>query len=74
MPPELLREITRGALERPLTSKLPRELDRAVADPLWATVGIVPRGTIRSAHLGIDDEQLRAVMPTARDDNQEVVP
>ncbi len=36
-----------------------------VTDAQWA---------IRSAHPGIDDEQLRAVMPTARDDEQEVGP
>jgi len=67
-PPELLSEITRDALERLLTSQLPHELD-------WtATVDTVLYGAIRSAHPGIDDEQLRAVMPTARDDEQEVSP
>ena len=72
MPPELLSEITRGALERLLTSQLPRELDWTAADLLRATVDTVLYGAIRSAHPGIDGEQLRAVMPTARDDEQEV--
>jgi hypothetical protein len=73
-PPELLSEITRGALERLLTSQLPRELDWTAADLLRAAVDTVLYGAIRSAHPGIDDEQLRAVMPTARDDEQEVGP
>ena len=38
VPPELLSEITRGALERLLTSRLPRELDWTAADLLRATV------------------------------------
>jgi hypothetical protein len=53
---------------------LPRELDWTAADLLRATVDTVLYGAIRSAHPGIDDEQLRAVMPTARDDEQEVGP
>ncbi|GHO60865.1 hypothetical protein [Ktedonobacter robiniae] len=73
-PPELLSEITCGALERLLTSQLPRELDWAATDLLRATVDTVPYGAIRSAHPGIDGEQLRVVMPTARDDEQEVGP
>jgi AcrR family transcriptional regulator len=73
-PPELLSEITRGALERLLTSQLPRELDWTAADLLRATVDTVLYGAIRSADPGIDDEQLRAVIPTARDDEQEVGP
>ena len=59
----LLSEITCGALERLLTSQL-----------LRATVATVLYRAIRSAHPGIDDEQFWAVMPTARDDEQEVGP
>ncbi|MGW1505091.1 TetR/AcrR family transcriptional regulator [Streptomyces mirabilis] len=76
-PPELLSEITRGALERLLTSRLPRELDRTAADLLRAGVDTVLYGAIRSvepAHSGLGDEQLRAVMPRARDEEQEVGP
>ncbi|MFE7609506.1 hypothetical protein [Streptomyces celluloflavus] len=73
-PPELLGEITRGALERPLTSPLAHELNRTVADLVRATVDAVLHRAIRPARPGIDDEQLRAVIPTARDDKQEVVP
>lgn len=70
-PPELLSEITRGALERLLTSQLPRELDRTAADLLRATVDTVLYGAIRPAHSGhpgTGDEQLEAVIPTARDE------
>jgi AcrR family transcriptional regulator len=73
-PPELLSEITRGALERLLTSQLPRELDRTAADLLRAGVDTVLYGAIRSAHPGhpghpgIGEEQLEAVIPTARDE------
>ena len=73
-PPELLSESTRGALERLLTSQLPRELDWTATDLLRVTVDTVLYGAIRSAHPGIDDEQLRAVMPTARHDEQGVGP
>ena len=73
-PPELLGEITRGALERLLASQLPRELDWTAADLLQATVDAVLYGVIRSAHPGTGDEPLRAVMATARDDEQEVGP
>ncbi|AXI81782.1 TetR/AcrR family transcriptional regulator [Peterkaempfera bronchialis] len=73
-PPELLGEITRGALERLLTSQLPHGLDCAAADLLRATVDTVLYGAIRPAHPGIGDEQLRTVIPTARDDKQGVVP
>jgi AcrR family transcriptional regulator len=66
-PPELLSEITRGALERLLTSQLPRELDWTAADLLRATVDTVLYGAIRSARSG-------AVMPKASDDEQEVGP
>jgi hypothetical protein len=73
-PPELLSEITRGAVERLLTSPLPRELDWTAADLLRASVDTLLYGAIRSARPGIDDEQLGAVIPTARDDEQEVGP
>jgi AcrR family transcriptional regulator len=46
-PPELLGEITRGAVERLLTSQLPRELDRSAADLLRTTVDTVLHGAIR---------------------------
>jgi AcrR family transcriptional regulator len=72
VPPELLSEITRGALEWLLTSQLPRELEWTAAGLLRATVDTVLYGAVRSAHPGIDDERLRAVVPTARDDEQEV--
>jgi AcrR family transcriptional regulator len=71
-PPELLSEITRGALERLLTSQLPHELDWAAVDLLRATVDTVLYGAIRSAHPGVGDERPRVVMPTARNDEQEV--
>ncbi|MFJ2737926.1 MULTISPECIES: hypothetical protein [unclassified Streptomyces] len=73
-PPELLSEITRGALERLLNSQLPRELDWTAADLLRAPVDTALYGAIRPAHFGTDDGQLRAVIPTARDDEQEVDP
>ncbi|WP_079249537.1 TetR/AcrR family transcriptional regulator [Streptomyces sp. IMTB 2501] len=73
-PPELLSEITRGALERLLTSQLPREMDWTAADLLRATVDTMLYGAIRSADTGIDNKRLRAVVPTARDDEQEVGP
>ena len=44
--------IIRGALERLLTSQLPRELDRTAADLLRATVDTVLYGAIRPAHPG----------------------
>ncbi|MER8159326.1 TetR/AcrR family transcriptional regulator [Streptomyces sp. NPDC094472] len=71
-PPELLSEITRGAVERLVTSQLPRELDRTAADLLQATVDTVLYGAIRSARHN-DDEQLRAV-PAARGDEHDVGP
>jgi AcrR family transcriptional regulator len=46
-PPELLGEITRGALERLLNSQLPRDLNYTVADLLRATVDTVLYGAIR---------------------------
>ncbi|MFJ5271604.1 TetR/AcrR family transcriptional regulator [Streptomyces sp. NPDC088358] len=73
-PPELLSEITRGALERLLTSQLPRELDWTAADLLRATVDTVLYGAIRSAHPRADEERPRAVIPTARDEQEEVGP
>ncbi|WP_405833827.1 TetR/AcrR family transcriptional regulator [Streptomyces sp. NBC_01176] len=69
-PPELLSEITRGAVERLLGSELPRELDWTAADLLRATVDTVLHGAIRPAHP--DDERREAVIPTVRDDEQEV--
>ena len=45
--PELLGEITRGALERLLNSQLPRELHSTGADLLRATVDTVLYGAIR---------------------------
>lgn len=71
-PPELLSEITRGALERLLTSQLPHELDWTAADLLRATVDTVLHGAIRSAP-GIDDDRRGAAIPTARDDDEEEV-
>ncbi len=73
-PPELLGEITRGALERLFTSRLPYELDWTAADLLRATVDTVLYGAIRSNGPAIDDERLGAVIPTARDDEKEVNP
>ena len=73
-PPELLSEITRGALERLLMSELPRDLDWTAADLLRATVDTVLYGAIRPTGQGIDDEQPRAVIPSARDDDQEEGP
>jgi AcrR family transcriptional regulator len=73
-PPELLSEIIRGALERLLTSQLPHELDWTAADLLRATVDTVLYGTIRSARPGTDDDQLGAVIATARDDEEEAGP
>lgn len=46
-PPELLGEITRGAVERLLNSPLPRELNCTAADLLRATVNTVLFGAIR---------------------------
>ncbi|MFD8418088.1 TetR/AcrR family transcriptional regulator [Streptomyces sp. NPDC059466] len=71
-PPELLSEITRGAVERLLTSQLPRELDWTAAELLRATVDTVLYGAIRPAHPVAHDERIGAVIPTARDDEQEV--
>jgi AcrR family transcriptional regulator len=47
VPPELLGEIIRGAVERLLNSQLPRELDYTAADLLRATVDTVLYGAIR---------------------------
>ncbi|MER5522464.1 TetR/AcrR family transcriptional regulator [Streptomyces sp. NPDC002763] len=74
-PPELLGEITRGALERLFTSRLPYELEWTAADLLRATVDTVLYGAIRSPGAAIDGERrLGAVIPTARDDEKEVGP
>lgn len=70
-PPELLGEITRGALERLLTSQLPSELDWTAADLLRVTVDTVLYGAIRAADPGVGEKQLRAVVSTAHDDEQE---
>lgn len=48
-PPELVSEITRGALERLVESRLPYELDCSAADLLRATVDTVLYGAIRPA-------------------------
>jgi hypothetical protein len=48
-PPQLLSEITRGALERLVVSQLPRELDWTAADLLRATVDALLHGAIRPA-------------------------
>jgi AcrR family transcriptional regulator len=48
-PPQLLSEITRGALERLVVSRLPRELDWTAADLLRATVDALLHGAIRPA-------------------------
>jgi hypothetical protein len=45
-PPELLSVITRGALERLLSSELPLALDRSAADLLRETVDVVLRGAL----------------------------
>jgi len=45
--PELLGEITRGAVERLLNSSLPRELNCTAADLLRATIDTVLYGAIR---------------------------
>jgi AcrR family transcriptional regulator len=46
-PPELLGEITRGAVERLLNSRLPHQLGCTAADLLRATVDTVLHGAIR---------------------------
>ncbi|MEV5956764.1 TetR/AcrR family transcriptional regulator [Streptomyces sp. NPDC051987] len=72
-PPELLGEITRGALERLLTSRLPHELDWSAADLLRATVDTVLHGAVRT-RAESEAEPLGAVIPAARDDDTEVSP
>jgi AcrR family transcriptional regulator len=49
-PPELLGEITRGAVERLMNSRLPSELNYTAADLLRATVDTVLYGAIRPAN------------------------
>ncbi|MEU1500115.1 helix-turn-helix domain-containing protein [Streptomyces sp. NPDC005732] len=74
-PPELLSEITRGALERLVTSQLPRELDWSAADLLRATVDTVLYGAIRPTREGgVHDDGRRTVVPVARDDAHDVGP
>ncbi len=46
-PPELLGELTRGAVERLLNSPLPRELDYSAADLLRTAVDTVLYGALR---------------------------
>ncbi|MCW2718299.1 hypothetical protein [Pseudonocardia sp.] len=46
-PPQLLGEITRGAVERLLNSQLPRELNCTAADLLRTTIDTVLYGAIR---------------------------
>jgi AcrR family transcriptional regulator len=48
-PPELLGEITRGAVERLMNSRLPAELNYTAADLLRVTVDTVLYGAIRPA-------------------------
>ncbi|MEU2771734.1 TetR/AcrR family transcriptional regulator [Streptomyces sp. NPDC007162] len=73
-PPELLGEITRGALERLFTSRLPHETDRTAAELLRATVDTVLYGAVRPTRAGGGAEPLGAVIPAARDDGEEVSP
>lgn len=54
-PPELLSEITRGAVEALLNSQLPHELDWSAADLLRATVDTVLYGAIRRTSAGSGD-------------------
>jgi AcrR family transcriptional regulator len=70
-PPELLSEITRGALERLLASQLPSELDWTAADLLRATVDTVLYGAIHPAHRGAGDHRRG---PAAHHDEQVVDP
>ncbi|MFJ9567183.1 TetR/AcrR family transcriptional regulator [Streptomyces fuscichromogenes] len=70
-PPELLFEITRGALERLFTSRLPHDLDWTAADLLRATVDTVLYGAIRPTR---EDVRPGAAIPAARDDDKEVNP
>jgi len=65
-PPELLGEITRGAVERLLDSQLAHELDRSAGDLLRAAVETVLFGAIRPAGART------AVIPTARADQPTV--
>jgi hypothetical protein len=53
-PPELLSEITRGAVERLLNSQMPHKLNCTAADLLRATVDTVLYGAIGPSS---DDEQ-----------------
>ncbi|WP_229713587.1 TetR/AcrR family transcriptional regulator [Streptomyces fuscichromogenes] len=73
-PPELLFEITRGALERLFTSRLPHDLDWTAAELLRATVDTVLYGAIRPTRTGGEDVRLGAAIPAARDDDKEVNP
>ncbi|MEU0782660.1 TetR/AcrR family transcriptional regulator [Streptomyces sp. NPDC006173] len=68
-PPELLSAIICGALERLLTSQLPRDLDWTAADLLRATVDTVLYGAIRSGGHAIDDAPHGAALPGVRSDS-----
>ncbi|MEU5312307.1 TetR/AcrR family transcriptional regulator [Streptomyces sp. NPDC021562] len=73
-PPELLGEITRGALERLFLSRLPHELEWTAADLLRATVDTVLYGAIRPTRARSDGERLATATSAARDDEEEVSP
>ncbi|MEU1535860.1 TetR/AcrR family transcriptional regulator [Streptomyces fagopyri] len=73
-PPELLSEITRGALERLLTSRSPHEPGWTAADLLRATIDTVLYGAIHPTRTGVYDEQSGPVVQAARDDDKEVGP
>ncbi|MET7745046.1 TetR/AcrR family transcriptional regulator [Streptomyces sp. NPDC005385] len=68
-PPELLSAIICGALERLLTSQLPRELDWTAADLLRATVDTVLYGATRPGDHAVGDAQNRVVRPVLRGDS-----
>lgn len=72
-PPELLSQITRGALERLLNSTLPRELDWTAADLLRATVDTVLYGAVRQGPV-MDEQVSRAdsTTPRGNEEAQEV--
>lgn len=70
VPPELLSEITRGALERLTTSRLPRELDWSAADLLRATVDTVLYGAMRPADAESVGTQRGTAASTAADDER----
>ncbi|MQY39977.1 hypothetical protein SRB17_80060 [Streptomyces sp. RB17] len=71
VPPELISEITRGALERLIASRLPHELGWTAADLLRATVETVLYGAVRPSRAGTDDGQRRAASSTPNEGEQE---